>query len=455
AMKPMIIRIKGKKYRIMPAGVALIVAALLAVIVLIAVLISNHKKEAEPEETAEATAEVEDYDASAGVLDKKEYDGTVLEETEDAGIEYVNSTLFLGDSNTARFLKEIYPETKKTYVSRENSIGVVGMGIDAISSLACMDFATGRMTMPQSVKILQPERVIITMGTNNLYGTSTDASSFIERYVTGIRAIEKAYPSVDIIVNSIPPVAKNTTYTNVSMKQIDAYNKAIAKMCQDNNWKYLDSSEALKDEKTGYAKDGYMSTVDGLHFSNKGIEALFKYIRTHSWITEDDRPKPLAAIPAVIGVPDGLIRTDPLTNEEFTSDPSVIEETAAPSATPEETETPTPTPTSTPTPTPVSCSAPYVLDASSGKCVPCSDGYVYSNGSCVVQQTTQPDQTDTSSTDTSSDQNSGQTQTDTTTPTDNTQNTEPTDQSGDTTVPDNTNTGTDQSSGDTSTENPG
>ena len=343
-MKPIVIRFKGRKYYLQPAGIAAIAAAVLLVIVLIVVLATRgHKNEEEPEATPEATAETDDYDASAGVLDKKKFDGTVLEETEDAGIKYVESTLFLGDSNTARFLKEINPETKKTYASKQNAIGVVGMGIDAIASFPCMDFSTGRYSMPQSVKILQPERVIITMGTNNLYGTSTDATSFIERYTAGIRAIEKAYPSVDIIVNSIPPVAKNTTYTNVSMKQIDAYNEAIAKMCKDNKWKYLNSAETMKDEKTGYAKDGYMVSADGLHLSNKGLEALFKYIRTHSWITDDDRPKPLAAIPTIIGVPDGLIKTDPLTNKEFTEDPSTIEN----NVTPEPTATPTPTPSAT------------------------------------------------------------------------------------------------------------
>ena len=351
-MKPVCIRFKGKKYYIKPAGIAIMAAALVLIVALVITVIVrlNHKK-AEPEEETEPIEEVDTtYDAKAGILDKKEYDGTVLEETEDAGIKYVESTLFLGDSNTARFLREINPETKKTFTSKENSIGVVGMGIDAIASFPCMDFSTGRVSMPQAVKILQPERVIITMGTNNLYGKSTDSTSFIERYTKGIRAIEKAYPSVDIIVNSIPPVAKNTTYTNVSMTQIDAYNKAIAKMCKDNDWKYLDSAETMKDEKTGYAKDGYTVSADGLHLSNKGLVALFKYIRTHSYITDDDRPKPLATIPTIIGVPDGLIKTDPLTNSEYKEDPATMQS----DATPEATATPTPTPTASATPTPTS-----------------------------------------------------------------------------------------------------
>lgn len=380
-MEPIEFNFRGKRYRLKPAGLAAIAIVLIAVIALIVVLIASltgKKEEEKPEDTVEETADInKDYDASAGVIDKKEFDGTILIETEDAGIEYVESTLFLGDSNTARFLNEINPETKKTYASKQNAIGVVGMGIDAIAAFPCMDFSTGRYSMPQSVKILQPERVIITMGTNNLYGKSTETTSFIERYTAGIRAIEKAYPSVDIIVNSIPPVSRNTTYTNVSMTQIDAYNKAIAKMCKDNKWMYLNSAETLKDEKTGFAKDGYMVSSDGLHFSNKGLAALFTYIRTHSWITDDDRPKPLAAIPTIIGVPDGLFKTDPLTNEEYKEDPAKIEDTATPeasasasasaSAEPTATPTPTPAPTATATPVPEPSAAEKACAAIGGK----------------------------------------------------------------------------------------
>lgn len=260
----------------------------------------------------------ENYNAEEGIIDKDIYEGTILLETEDAGQEYIDSTLFLGDSNTARFLT-FKNDEGTTFTTKNNTIGVVGMGIDSISSLAVMEFSTGRYTIPDAVKILQSERVIITFGTNNLSGNSTDTTSFIERYTKQIKAIIDAYPSVDIIVNAIPPVAEKRSYTNVSMIQIDAYNKAIVAMCEENDWKFLDSSEALKDESTGYAKTGYTDS-DGLHLSQKGLQALFTYIRTHSYITDDDRPKPLTEIPTIIGVPSGLFQVNPLTNEEFTED---------------------------------------------------------------------------------------------------------------------------------------
>ena len=335
------VKINKKTYTIKPLAVGSIAAAVVLCIALGVVL--TRPKAPEPEPEPEPTADIDEkYDASEGVLDTTELESTVLMETEDAGQEYIDSTLFLGDSNTARFIRVLDPETKKTFSTKNNTIGVVGMGIDAISSLACMDFYTGRYTMPQAVKILQPERVIITFGTNNLYGNSTDATSFISRYEAQVKTIENAYPYADIIINSIPPVSKVRDYTNVSMIQIDAYNKAIAEMCKKNDWKYLNSAEALKDKDTGYARPGYM-VADGLHLDQKGLVALFKYIRTHAYITEDDRPKPLASIPGIIGVPDGLIKINPLNEEEFTEDPSEPEPTAAtekPEKTAEATSTP-------------------------------------------------------------------------------------------------------------------
>ncbi len=332
--KPRKVSKNGKKKKQSPviyAAVITVLAVLLVFGLIIGIGSRPAKEEQEPEESLPPVVE-EKYDAKENEITSEEFTGTILPETKDAGQEYIDSTLFIGDSNTARFLRTLNKDGK-TFTSRTNTIGVVGMGIDAISSLACLDTSMGRLTMPMAVKALQPERVIITFGTNNLNGTSTDATSFIDRYTKQIKAIENAYPSVDIIINSIPPVSRRRDYINVSMTQIDAYNKAIAAMCEKNEWKYLNSAEALKNKDDGYAKDGYLVT-DGLHLSQAGMQALFEYIRTHAYITEDDRPKPLAAVPYVTGVPDGLIRINPLNEEEFKG--SEGGEEPAPQQTPDE-----------------------------------------------------------------------------------------------------------------------
>lgn len=310
-------------------------------------------KDTDTKQSATASSSTVTASASTAVI------GTILPETADAGRSYLDDTLFLGDSNTVRFMAYNDETDDKPFTSTDNTIAVVGMGVQAISTLNCEQLSTGTYTMVEAVSILQPKRIIVTFGTNNLDGVTTDVSYFIEQYTTQLKNIEEAYPSVDIIVNSIPPVAQINSYSKVKPFQIELYNNAIIAMCDENGWKYLNSYEALADEETGYAKDGYMSG-DGLHFNETGLQALFDYIRTHAYITEDDRPKPLADIPEIYGPMTTLYTVNPLNNQTFSED--VLNPTAepanTPASTPEEntappaTATATATATAAPTPTP-------------------------------------------------------------------------------------------------------
>lgn len=100
---------------------------------------------------------------------------------------------------------------------------------------------------------MQPRRVILTFGTNDL-SSSYSASSFASDYAKGIKAVQDAYPSVDIIVNAIPPLGQQHSNQNLTQTQVDEYNKALVQMCQDNGWKFLNSAEVLKDSSTAMPK---------------------------------------------------------------------------------------------------------------------------------------------------------------------------------------------------------
>ena len=290
------------------------------------------------------------------VINKKEKGSTILQRTDDAGREYLDETLFLGDSNTARFLGVLSEDDGLPLTNADNTIAVAGLGIQGISSTACMRFSTGTYNMVDSVAILQPKRILITLGTNNL-GVSISPDEFIREYNSQIQLIRNAYPYADIIINTIPPISMYTTYTNVQQELINLCNEEILKMCEKNGYYFLNSIEDLIDQQTGYAKVEYMSD-DGLHFSDLGANVLFKYIRTHALITEDIRPKPLADIPMVIGPDTSMLTIDPLTNQEFSEDffvPTIEpkeEPTPEPTQEPEPEQTPEPEPEPEPTPEP-------------------------------------------------------------------------------------------------------
>ena len=302
------------------------------------------------------------YDKEENTIDTQAYTSTILEQTADAGEGYVDETLFLGDSNTARMYRMF------DYCSYDNAIGSVGMTAKSLASFACVQVSTssGYITMPQAVAKLQPRRVILTFGTNDL-NPSYKAADFVKNYQTGIEAIVTAYPSVDIIVNAIPPIGQQHSNQSLTQTQVDEYNKALVEMCQAKGWKFLNSAEVLKDSVTGYAKSGYVETSDGIHLTRTAMDALFNYIRTHSYITEDDRPA-LTTIPKHTGDKDAVVYTVPVVSSTSTATatatPEPTEEPAdsaessesteytEPTPTPEVTATPEPTATPSPTPEP-------------------------------------------------------------------------------------------------------
>lgn len=238
--------------------------------------------------------------------------GTILPETADAGRSYVDETLFIGDSNTARYL--LYAnETGTAFTSLNNNIGVVSMGVGSITSLKCEKFkgSSAMYTVPDAVAMLKPKRIIICYGTNNLSGSSTDATNYIKTYLQGLQAIQTAWPYCDIIVSAIPPLDKQRENTNLTMTQVDAYNAALVQMCEENGFKFLNSAEVLRDDATGWAKQDY-TLSDGVHLSKEAVTAYFTYVRTHAYAAEDRRPQPLGTIPTPDGVPANLINKDPI-----------------------------------------------------------------------------------------------------------------------------------------------
>lgn len=300
------------------------------------------------------------YDATKNTIDQGEFSATVLPETEDAGQEYIDTTLFLGDSNTARMYRVF------DFCSYDNAIGSVGMSARSLQNYACVKFSGygSYVTMPQAVALMQPRRVIVTFGTNDL-DPNYSAASFAENYRAGLQAIADAYPAADIIVNAIPPLGRSHSNASLTQSQVDEYNKAIVEMCDANGWKFLNSAEALKDTATGYAKEGYVESSDGIHLTRAAMEALFTYIRTHSYITEDTRPA-LTSVPEHTDDKDAVTYTTPAAEEAPAApEEPVSTETAEsaesePTPTPAATETPaaTPEPTATPAPDPTPAPTP-------------------------------------------------------------------------------------------------
>lgn len=214
-------------------------------------------------------------------LDNAEYDGTILPETPDGGEEYVDNTLFLGDSNTYRL-------ASYNLTSWQNNLSAVGMGIQHVTSTPCMYFdgVNGAMLTTNAVAAMQPLRILMTYGTNN---TQWSTETFIKQYKMAVDAILAKWPYADVIINAIPPVGATRSNAAEEQRATNAFNKALADFARDEGYQFLNSTEALMDTSTGYARQGYL-IEDGLHLSEQGAKALINYVRTHTHDAPDIRP---------------------------------------------------------------------------------------------------------------------------------------------------------------------
>lgn len=205
----------------------------------------------------------------------------LLTETADAGTDYLNDTLFLGDSNTVRLYNN-------GLISLQQFCAKEGIGTQVALNEGIVTFKkdSNHYTIPQAVAMMKPRRVVMTFGTND---TGMEVSDFIAHYTALIQAIQQSYPYTDIIVNTVPPVpADHSNYPHMDQAKIDDFNMALLDLCEQLGVRFLNSAEALKGSD-GYGVADYYTSGD-IHLKSAGLKAVLNYLRTHALQTEDRRP---------------------------------------------------------------------------------------------------------------------------------------------------------------------
>ena len=205
----------------------------------------------------------------------------LLTETADAGTEYLDSTLFLGDSNTVRLYNN-------GLISLQQFCAKEGIGTQVALNEGIVTFKndTTHYTIAQAVAKMKPRRVVMTLGTND---TGMEVADFISNYTALVQAIQEAYPYTDIIVNTVPPIPENhSNYPHMDQAKIDDFNMALLNMCEQLGVRFLNTAEILKGEN-GYGQPDYYTDGD-IHLKSAGLKAALSYLRTHAYQTEDRRP---------------------------------------------------------------------------------------------------------------------------------------------------------------------
>ena len=262
-------------------AVLVCILCVLAVLLTFGITTTLLKKEEPAPSVSESVADPTSGEDLSGHYQIDNASTALLTETADAGTDYLNDTLFLGDSNTVRLYNN-------GLISLQQFCAKEGIGTQVALNEGIVTFKkdSNHYTIPQAVAMMKPRRVVMSFGTND---TGMEVSDFIAHYTALIQAIQQSYPYTDIIVNTVPPVpADHSNYPHMDQAKIDDFNMALLDLCEQLGVRFLNSAEALKGSD-GYGIADYYTSGD-IHLKSAGLKAVLNYIRTHALQTEDRRP---------------------------------------------------------------------------------------------------------------------------------------------------------------------
>lgn len=219
-----------------------------------------------------------DYDSSLYPVDTSL--DAVLKEGSSSDSSYASTVVYVGDEYT-QSLKAAGQITLNQFLGKD------GLSVSKALQEYCIYFEddSNSYTIPQALAKMKPRRIVVTLGSNDLSsGLSVDA--FVQDYQHMLEGFATAYSYSDIIVNAIPPVEESADGAAEKQLLIDQYNQALAVMCNDAGYKFLNSAEVLKDE-SGFADTSFIS---GGSFTTTGAKELVNYVASHAYDAEDRRP---------------------------------------------------------------------------------------------------------------------------------------------------------------------
>ncbi len=207
--------------------------------------------------------------------------GVILGVTEDAGREYLDKIIFLGDSTTygiGYYYNQGYEALCPPSQIWTPSSGTLTLSNQSTATVVYP--ATGaEIPIIDAVTDAKPEIMLLTLGVNGV--SFMDEQWFIDEYTALINNIKAASPDTKIILNSIYPVAASYKHIDsISNEKILTANGWIERIAEGTGCKYLNTYEVL-------VKDGVLPESahngDGIHLSGETFGTVMEYIRTHAY----------------------------------------------------------------------------------------------------------------------------------------------------------------------------
>ena len=206
-------------------------------------------------------------------------DGITLIRTDDAGMEYQDSLVFVGDSLTANLINKgvLTGGTNTRQVWRTES-NVFNLNAEVTSTKIVFPGTGEKLTVAEAAKSAKPAVLIVTLGAD--WGVSyLSEEEFKACYDKLVKGILKASPKTDVVLQSIFPVTAGCA--SLDNDRIDTANKWVKEIAAANECYYLDTQSVLKDENNCLMAD-YCDSTDGIHLNQAAYEVILTYVRTHA-----------------------------------------------------------------------------------------------------------------------------------------------------------------------------
>ena len=203
--------------------------------------------------------------------------------TEDAGREYLDRIIFLGDSTTngiGYYYERGYPELCPPSQIWTPASGTLTLSYYATATIVYPE--TGEeLTIAEAAARAKPDILLITLGVNGV--SFMDEAWFKRDYTALVDSVREASPDTKIILNSIYPVMSTYQYINeISNEKIRAANGWIEDIAASAGVRFLYSYEAVAGEDGSLPAE--YCNGDGIHLSGEGLTEVMHYIRTHAYL---------------------------------------------------------------------------------------------------------------------------------------------------------------------------
>lgn len=221
----------------------------------------------------------------------------ILGETEDVGDEYIKKLIFLGESTTYGLQRYgVLPDGQATTQvwtgaassgDTVRSSGTLALSPSIAKTRIYYPDNGSAITISEAISRKDPKFLVVTLGLNN--GASYySEDEFKQCYRMLLNSILETSDDVNIILQSLFPVARSCKIRAFTPERISLCNVWICDLAGEYGIKYLDTASVLSDAE-GFLLPEYDNGGDGIHLNEQGLRAVLTYIRTHA------HPKELSA----------------------------------------------------------------------------------------------------------------------------------------------------------------